>query len=110
MTLTVVGVLEELSSSEATTNNDMALVPATTYAQRLVGGASRNSVSSIYVKATSSGTLSAAYQEADALLLNRHGITDAANADFSIATAAVDPLGRHDRRRHDEGDARPASP
>jgi ABC-type antimicrobial peptide transport system permease subunit len=86
VTLSVIGVLDEVSSSEATTNNDMALVPATTYAQRLVGGASRNSVSSIYVKASSSSTLSAAYQEADALLLNLHGITSATTADFSIAT------------------------
>jgi putative ABC transport system permease protein len=51
-----------------------------------VGGTNRNSVSSIYIKATSSGTLSAAYQEANALLLNAHKITTAANADFSIAT------------------------
>jgi putative ABC transport system permease protein len=86
VTLSVIGVLDEVSSSEATTNNDMALVPVTTYAQRLVGGTSRNSVSSIYVKATSSSTLSAAYQEADALLLNLHGITNATDADFSIAT------------------------
>jgi putative ABC transport system permease protein len=86
VTLDVVGVLKPLSSSETTTSNDVALVPATTYAQRLVGGTSRNSVSSIYVKATSSGTLSAAYQEADSLLLNSHGITTATAADFSIAT------------------------
>ena len=83
--LEIVGVLAPLSSSEATSNNDLAIVPATTYAQRLVGGTSRNAVSSIYVKATSSDTLSAAYQESDALLLNLHGVT-AANADFSIAT------------------------
>ena len=38
------------------------------------------------MKATGSGTLSAAYQEADALLLNTHGITTATSADFSIAT------------------------
>jgi putative ABC transport system permease protein len=38
------------------------------------------------VKATSSDTLSAAYQETSALLLNLHGITNSANADFSIAT------------------------
>ena len=38
---------------------------SSTYTQRLVGGANRNSVSSIYVKATSSGTLSAAYQETE---------------------------------------------
>ena len=86
MTLQVIGVLDALSSSETTSNNDLAIVPLSTYSQRLVGGTNRNSVSSIYVKATSSATLSAAYQEANALLLNSHKITTAANADFSIAT------------------------
>ena len=84
--LKVVGVLAELSSSEQTTNNDLAIVPASTYSQRLIGGTTRDSVSSIYVKATSSDTLSAAYQEANATLLNLHGITASSSADFSIAT------------------------
>ncbi|HZP30445.1 MAG TPA: ABC transporter permease, partial [Acidimicrobiia bacterium] len=84
--LQVIGVLDSLSSSDATSNNDLAIVPLSTYSQRLVGGVNRNSVSSIYVKATSASTLSAAYQEANALLLNTHKITTAANADFSIAT------------------------
>ena len=66
--LEVIGVLEELSSSDDATNNDLAIVASTTYAQRLIGGPDRNSVSSIYVKATSEATLSAAYQEADATL------------------------------------------
>ncbi|MGZ4760767.1 MAG: ABC transporter permease, partial [Acidimicrobiales bacterium] len=84
--LEVVGVLAELSSSEATSSNDVAIVPFSTYSQRLVGGSKRDSVSEIYVKATSSDTLSAAYQESDALLLNLHGITSSSSADFSIAT------------------------
>jgi putative ABC transport system permease protein len=84
--LQVVGVLTSVSSSDQTSNNDLAVVPITTYAQRLVGGANRNSVNSIYVKATSAGSLSSAYQEANALLLNTHGITTAGSADFSIAT------------------------
>ena len=84
--LRVVGVLEALSSSEQTSSNDVAVVPRSTYAERLVGGSNRNAVGAIYVKATSASTLSAAYQEADTLLLNRHGITTASNADFSIAT------------------------
>ncbi|MCU1501095.1 MAG: hypothetical protein JWM12_449 [Ilumatobacteraceae bacterium] len=88
VSLKVIGVLDELSSSDSTRNNDVALVPQSTYSQLLVGGASRDSVSSIYIKATGSGTLSAAYQEADALLLNTHGITTATSADFSIATQA----------------------
>src|SRR5439155_1603680 len=65
--LQVVGVLTSLSSSEQTSNNDLAIVPLSTYQQRLVGGVNRNSVSSIYVKAASSHVLSAAYQEADTL-------------------------------------------
>ncbi|MCB0961900.1 MAG: ABC transporter permease, partial [Acidimicrobiales bacterium] len=84
--LEVIGVLEELSSSEDTSNNDLAVVPTSTYAERLVGGSDRDSVSSIYVKATSDDALSAAYQEAEAALLNLHGIDDTGDADFSIAT------------------------
>jgi putative ABC transport system permease protein len=84
--LEVVGVLKPLSSSDATSNNDLAIVPMSTYAQRLVGGSNRDSVSSVYVKATSAHALSAAYQETNALLLNTHRITNANNADFSIAT------------------------
>jgi putative ABC transport system permease protein len=84
--LEVVGVLETLSSSENASNNDLAVVPLATYQQRLVGGTTRNSVSSIYVKAHSGEVLTAAYQEANALLLNTHKSATAANADFSIAT------------------------
>ena len=84
--LEVIGVLQPLSSSEQTSNNDLAIVPQSTYAQKLVGGVNRNSVSNIYVKAPSSGALSAAYQETDALLLNTHRISTPTSADFSIAT------------------------
>jgi ABC-type antimicrobial peptide transport system permease subunit len=84
--LEVIGVLTPLSSSDQTSNNDLAIVPLTTYTQKLVGGVNRNSVSSIYVKATSAGALSAAYQETDALLLNTHNVTTPTNGDFSIAT------------------------
>jgi putative ABC transport system permease protein len=84
--LQVVGVLPSVSSSDDTTNNDMAIVPITTYQQRLVGGATRDSVSSIYVKAASSDALSAAYQETNALLLQLHDVPTADDADFTIAT------------------------
>ena len=85
-TLEVVGVLAALSSSENASSNDVAIVPFTTYSQRLVGGTNRDSVSSIYVKATSNDTLSAAYQESQTLLVNLHGSTSTSSADFSIAT------------------------
>ena len=88
MQLEVIGVLEPIESSSDASANDVAIVPLSTYSQRLVGGTDRASVSSIYLKATSAETLSAAYQEADALLTNLHGITDADDADFSIASEA----------------------
>ena len=84
--LTVIGVLEELSSSSEATNNDLAIVPISTYSQRLIGGTDRNSVSAIYVKSSSEATLSATYQEANALLMNLHGVTSSDDIDFSIAT------------------------
>ena len=66
--LTVIGVLNTVgaSASSSTTNlDDQAMVPITTVANRIFGGSSRTSVQSIYIEATSSATLSAAYQEAD---------------------------------------------
>jgi putative ABC transport system permease protein len=82
--VTVIGILA--SSGGATANDDQALVPITTAAQRLVGGTSRTTVQDIYVEATSTDTLSAAYQEADAELLALHSITTPASADFTITS------------------------
>ncbi|MCU1454275.1 MAG: hypothetical protein JWN46_2421 [Acidimicrobiales bacterium] len=84
--LEVIGVLKALSSADLTSNNDLAIVPASTMSQRLVGGTRRESVDTVYVKATSDRTLSAAYQEVNAELLNTHHITGSATPDFSIAT------------------------
>lgn len=85
-TLKVIGVLEELTSSEQTSANDVAIVALSTYQQRLIGGTNRDSVSQIMVKATSAKTLSAAYQQVDSTLLALHGSTSPSDADFSIAT------------------------
>lgn len=41
-------------------------------------------MSTIYLEASTPDTLSGAYQEADQILLNDHGITSAASADFTI--------------------------
>jgi putative ABC transport system permease protein len=84
--LEVIGVLEPLSSSDDPSNNDVAIVPFSTMSERLVGGTDRDSADSIYVKATSDDTLSAAYQEVDATLANLHGSTSTNDRDFSIAT------------------------
>jgi putative ABC transport system permease protein len=64
--LTVIGVLNTVgaSASSSTTNlDDQAVVPMTTVANRIFGGSTRASVQSIYIEATSSAALSAAYQE-----------------------------------------------
>jgi putative ABC transport system permease protein len=76
------------TSSTASDPDDQAVVPITTAAERIFGGTSRNSVSSIVIQARSSSDLTAAYQEADHLLLNLHGITTASDADFSITSSA----------------------
>ena len=76
--MTVVGVLTSTgsSSSSSTTNpDDMVVIPISTGAERIFGGTTRNSVSTIAVQARSADDLTAAYQEADHLLLQLHGIT-----------------------------------
>jgi putative ABC transport system permease protein len=83
---TVIGVLESEGSSSSTSLDDMAVVPLSTASNTLVGGTTRNAVSTIYLQAASSGQLSAAYQEAQTLLLNLHSITSSDSADFSIAS------------------------
>jgi putative ABC transport system permease protein len=87
---TVDGVLTSIgsSTSSTTTSNpdDQAVVPITTFQQRLTGGFSRNSVASIVIEATNKNTLSAAYQEVNDELLNVMGVTDPLLAPFTITT------------------------
>jgi putative ABC transport system permease protein len=89
--VTIVGVLtstgaSSTSSSGTSDPDDTLIIPISTGAERIFGGTSRNSVSSIAVQARSSGDLTAAYQEADHLLLQLHGITNSSDADFTITS------------------------
>jgi putative ABC transport system permease protein len=84
--LTVVGVLNASGSTGNSNNDDHAIVPITTAAQRLFGGNSRTAVQTIYLEATSSETLSAAYQEANNELLLLHNVTNPTNPDFTITS------------------------
>ncbi len=84
VSLEVVGVLAASGSSDDSNEDDQALVPLSTAAQRIVGGTDRDALSTIYLSATGPDTLSAAYQEASAILLTRHGL-GADEADFTIA-------------------------
>lgn len=82
----VIGVLASAGSDSTTNLDDQAIVPISTAAQRIVGGTNRTSVQTIYVKATSPGNLSAAYQEADTILQGRHAVTSGSTSDFTITT------------------------
>ena len=84
--MTVVGILEPGGSSPAGDQDDQAVVPITVAAERILGGADRASVQTIFVQAASLDALSAAYQEANSLLLAMHRITDPADADFTITS------------------------
>ena len=87
--VTVVGVLTPAGSSSSTNQDDEAVVPLTFASDFLVGGAARNQVQRILFDATSSATVSAAYQEADSELLALHGIATPAAADFTISPQAT---------------------
>src|SRR5205814_5023878 len=84
--VTLIGVLQPGGSSSGTNQDDQALVPLSTAQHRLLGGATRQAVQAIYIEATTPQTLSAAYQEANAELLNLHHITTSANADFTVSS------------------------
>ena len=92
--VTIVGVLTSTgagstsSSSTSSDPDDTLIVPITTGAERIFGGTARNSLSSIAVQAQSSADLTGAYQEADHLLLQLHGITNPTDADFTITSEA----------------------
>jgi len=83
---TVIGVLKSVGDDASTTGSDQddqMIVPLSTATERLFGS---TSLSSILIEATSSSTLSSAYQEADAELLALHGVTTPSDADFSISS------------------------
>jgi len=84
--LTVVGVLASAGSDTTSNLDDQAIVPLGTAADRLIGGSNRRALSTIYLQAASAGQLSAAYQEADALLKQLHTISADGTADFTIAS------------------------
>jgi putative ABC transport system permease protein len=84
--LTVIGVLNSVGDSASTTGtdqDDQVVVPLSTATERIFG---TTSLSSILIQSNSSGTLSAAYQEADTELLALHAVTSASDADFTIAS------------------------
>lgn len=79
----VIGILNEAGSSNSGVNeDDMAVIPLTT-AEEVTG---TTNISTIYLQASSQGTLDAADTEATDLLLQVNGITDPADANFTITS------------------------
>ncbi len=80
----VIGLLAAAGSSATANQDDQVIVPITTAQSLLIGGGNRTSVSQILLQAKSQNSISAAYQEANALLLQAHQITTPSAADFTI--------------------------
>ena len=84
-TFTVIGVLNSVGSTTSVDEDDMVVIPGTTYATRISSSGNSESISTLYLKASSQQSLSAAYQEAHAALLVSHRVT-AASPDFTISS------------------------
>jgi putative ABC transport system permease protein len=80
---TVIGVLNSAGSSSSTNEDDLAVIPITTAESEFTGS---SSVSTIYLEASSQSTMGAADTEATDELLALHGITNPADADFTITS------------------------
>jgi putative ABC transport system permease protein len=84
-TLTVIGILNTAGSSTTTDEDDQAVMPQTTYSSRIASSGNATGISTLYIQASSTDALSAAYQEAQNALLSTHGVT-VATADFTISS------------------------
>jgi putative ABC transport system permease protein len=80
---TVTGVLNSAGSSSSTNEDDLAVIPITTAESEFTGS---SSVSTIYLEASSQSAMGAADTEATDELLALHGITNPADADFTITS------------------------
>jgi putative ABC transport system permease protein len=81
----VVGVFQSKGGTGATNQDDIVAMPITTAWAYLIGG---HTVQAIYVQASSGQATSAAESEITQILLDRHKIQNAANADFSLQSQA----------------------
>ena len=83
---TVIGVLAESGSSSSTSSSDddLVIMPWTTASTTV--GTSATTLSTIYLQAKDSDSLSAAYQQAHNALLTLHKITAGDDADFTVTS------------------------
>ncbi len=77
----VAGVLEKKGGSMMGDQDDVVIIPYTTALKRLIG---KNKLNSIYVSATSVGTVDQAQEEITALLRQRHHLGPNQESDFTM--------------------------
>lgn len=82
---TVIGVTKAKGGSGFSNPDDMIFVPLTSASRFLSGG---DYLSNISIKASSADVMSLVQEDVATLLLERHGISDPAQADFSIFNQA----------------------
>ncbi|WP_040161880.1 ABC transporter permease [Nigerium massiliense] len=82
---TVVGVLASVGSNSMTNDDDTAVIPISTFAQRMPTSGNARSVSAIYVTARDQASISPAHQEITRALSANHQ-TSHDDADFSVMT------------------------
>lgn len=83
--VTVIGLLNSEGSTVGGDQDDLVVVPQTTFANRMSTSTNPRSVSTIYISARDQASLTAAYQETTNALLNAHGVT-ATSADFTVSS------------------------
>ncbi|HEX3606256.1 MAG TPA: ABC transporter permease [Candidatus Dormibacteraeota bacterium] len=84
----VIGILVPRGAQGLYNPDDLAVVPLSTAQSQLISGGSLTTVQRILLSATDRGTIEAASQEVNNLLMMTHRITDPDNADFTITTQA----------------------
>ena len=91
---TVVGVFDSSGSGGMSNEDDMVVIPVSTFAQRVSTSSDPRSVSVIYVAARDEPSISSAHQQITKALITNHQTT-AADQDFSVITfeALLDAAG-----------------
>ncbi len=94
-TLTVIGVLDAAGQSLTGNEDDTVVIPSGTYASRMSSAANMNNVAMILLEARDQASLSAAQQQATAVMLLQHRST-ADSPDFSVSSqqALVNSIGQ----------------
>jgi putative ABC transport system permease protein len=84
-TYTVIGMLDALGTTLSGDEDSIVVIPAGTYATNLTSTSNMNNITSIYLEATSSDTLSAAYQQATNTMMSQRGV-NAQTQNFTVSS------------------------